>query len=510
VEGTGTEKKTEKILVRGVNWIGDAVMTLPALKAIRKSNPKAQISLLVKPLVAPLFENSPDIDEVILYEDRYHGTIGKLRLATMLKRKQFARAILLQNAFGAALIAFLAGIPERIGYDRDRRKFLLTKPVHYINQDREIHHINYYLNLLTAAGIDAEYSHPWLRVTLEEKLAGRERLSELKRPLLGINPGATYGSSKRWLPERFAEVAGWFIKETSGSVVIFGGTNETSIAEEIYKQIPMNKLLLAGRTSLRELIALISECDVFVTNDSGPMHIAYAVGTPLVAIFGSTSAKLTGPVGEGHAVINADMDCSPCFERSCDKDYIRCMFALTSESVYEKIKNLLPTKRAVFFDRDGTLCKDADYLNKWDDFKILPGVERLKSLKEWGFDLIGVSNQSGVAKGIIQEGFVKEVNKLFVDTYGFTDFYYCPHAPSDNCPCRKPQPEMLYKARAAYGIDLKRSFVVGDKDADMLLARAVGARGVLVRTGQQNESDYADTIVDDLDSAVKYIQIWKE
>jgi heptosyltransferase-2 len=347
-------------------------------------------------------------------------------------------------------------------------------------------------------------------VTLKERLAARARLSELKRPVLGINPGATYGSSKRWLPERFAEVAGWFIKETRGSVVIFGGKEETPLAEEIYKQVPMNKLLLAGKTSLRELIALISECDIFVTNDSGPMHVAYAVGTPLVAIFGSTSAELTGPVGEGHAVIKADLDCSPCFERSCDKDYLRCMFALTSEDVYENIRHLLPTRRAVFFDRDGTLCKDANYLNKWDDFAQLPGVEKLKSLRAKGFDLIGISNQSGIARGIIQEGFVKDVNKLFVDTHGFTDFYYCPHAPDDNCPCRKPEPGMLYKARAAYCIDLKRSFVVGDKDADMLLAKAVGARGVLVRTGHQNESDHADAIVDNLDSAVKYIEKWKE
>jgi heptosyltransferase-2 len=272
----------------------------------------------------------------------------------------------------------------------------------------------------------------------------------------------------------------------------------------------MNKLLLAGKTSLRELISLITECDVFVTNDSGPMHIAYAAGTPLVAIFGSTSAELTGPVGDGCAVVKADLDCSPCFERTCDKDYIRCMFAVTSEDVYSCVRKLLPVKRAVFFDRDGTLCKDANYLDKWENFELLPGVERLKTLKEEGFELIGVSNQSGIAKGLIKEDFVKEVNRLFIDTYGFTDFFYCPHNPSDNCPCRKPEPKMLCKARAAYGIDLKRSFVVGDKDADMLLAKAAGARGILVRTGQQNESAHADAIVDDLDSAIKYILKWKE
>lgn len=506
----GKETATEKILVRGVNWIGDAVMTLPALKAIRRYYPEARISLLVKPPVAPLFENNPDIDEILVYEDRYRGAGGKLHLARMLRKKRFSKAILLQNAFDAAFIAFLSGIPERIGYDRDGRKFLLTKPVHYENQDRKVHHIHYYLDLLKAAGIKAEYSDPRLSLSLEERLSARKALSELTRPVLGINPGATYGSSKRWLPERFAEVAGWFVKETRGSAVIFGGKHETAIAEEIYKQIPMNKLLLAGKTSLRELAALISECDVFVSNDSGPMHMAYAVGTPLVAIFGSTSPELTGPVGEGHAVIRADVDCSPCFERTCDKDYLICMFALTSEDVYSSVRRLLPTKRAVFFDRDGTLCKDAHYLSKWDDFEMLPGVERLKTLREEGFELIGVSNQSGVAKGIVKESFVEEVNRLFVDTYGFADFFYCTHNPEDFCRCRKPEPEMLFKARAGYGIDLKRSFVVGDKDADMLLAKTVGARGILVRTGQQDVSAHADVIVDDLDAAIKYILKWKE
>ncbi len=503
-------KETERVLVRGVNWIGDAVMTLPAIQAIRRAHPTAKISLLVKPSVAPLFENCPYIDEVLLYDEHFKGAIGKLRLANMLRKKHFEKAILLQNAFDAALITFLARIPERIGYDRDSRKSLLTKPVKYDNQDRKVHHIRYYLDLLKAAGIKAEYAHPWLGLSMDERLAARTRLSELKRPVLGINPGATYGSSKRWLPERFSEVAGWFIRETRGSIVIFGGENEVPIAEEIYKNIPMNKLMLAGKTSLRELMSLISECDVFVTNDSGPMHIAYAVGTPVTAIFGSTSAELTGPVGPGHVVVRSDTDCAPCFERSCDKDYIKCMFAVTSEDVYNNVKELLPQKKAVFLDRDGTLCKDANYLNRWEDFDLLPGVERLVSLKDDGYELIGVSNQSGVAKGIIGEGFVKEVNAMFVDKYGFTDFYYCPHAPDDNCPCRKPEPGMLIRARAEHRIDLKRSFVVGDKDADMLLARAVGAKSILVRTGQLHESAHADAVVDDLDAAIKYLRKWSE
>lgn len=207
-QDTKDEKEEEKILIRGVNWIGDAVMTLPAIRAIRKYYPQAHISLLVNPAVAPLFENSNDIDEIIVYEPVFRELVGKLRLAKILRRKRFSRAILLQNAFDAALIAFLARIPKRIGYNRDRRGFLLTDPIRYTNQDRNVHHIYYYLNLLTSAGIGGAYSHPWLRMTLQERLDARARLSELKRPILGINPGATFGSSKRWLPERFAEMAG--------------------------------------------------------------------------------------------------------------------------------------------------------------------------------------------------------------------------------------------------------------------------------------------------------------
>lgn len=496
---------TDKILIRGVNWIGDAVMTMPAVRALRKAYPDSRISLLVRPSVAPVFEKNQDIDEIILYEDRFKGIFGRLKLAYALRKKGFSKAFLFQNAFDAALISFLAGIRERIGYNRDGRKFLLTNPLPFNNDDRKLHHIDYYLNLLKASGIPADYSDPWIYLSIEERLSARTALSRLKRPILGINPGAAYGSAKRWLPERFAEVADWFIKETGGSSVIFGGRNEEHIAYEIDKRIPENKLLLAGETSLRELISLISECDVFLTNDSGPMHVAYAVGTPMAAIFGSTDPGLTGPAGNNNMVIKTDLSCSPCFERECKNRDTRCMYAVTSEDVYFGIKEMLPVKRAVFFDRDGTLCRDADYLNNWDDLEIFPEIKNLSALGDNGFLLIGVSNQSGIARGIVDESFAKEVNNLFIDKYGFDGFYYCPHGPDEHCSCRKPEPGMLLKARAKYRIDLKGSFVVGDKDADMLLAKTVGARGILVRTGKQQESPHADFIAKDLREAVDLI-----
>ncbi|HXX81210.1 MAG TPA: lipopolysaccharide heptosyltransferase II, partial [Thermodesulfovibrionales bacterium] len=404
----------EKILVRGVNWIGDAVMTLPALKALRKAHPESNITLLVKPSVAAIFEKNPSIDEIILYEERFQGPFGKLILSQRLREKHFSMAILLQNAFDAGLITFLAGIPQRMGYNRDGRAFLLTKVIPFHEDDRKMHHIDYYLNLLRALEICAENTQPWIHLSLEERLKARDALSQLKRPILGIHPGAAYGSAKRWLPDRFGEVAYWFIKDTGGSVVIFGGMDNDETAHEIARLATIygagsSLVNMAARTSLRELVGQVSECDIFLSNDSGPMHIAYAVGTPLVALFGSTDPGLTGPVGEGSVVIHHPLSCSPCFGRTCRQNDLRCMYAITSDEVFLAIKKILPKRSALFFDRDGTLCEDPHYLSSWERFKLFQGVDELVKLKSKGFRLIGMTNQSGIARGLVGENFVKEV-----------------------------------------------------------------------------------------------------
>jgi heptosyltransferase-2 len=531
-------KSCKNLLVRGVNWIGDAVMTLPALRALRKSFPEAKVSLLVKPWVSAIFERDPNVDEIILYNNGHKGIFGKIKLSRILNKKGFSCAILFQNAFDAAFITFLSGIKERAGYNRDGRGFLLTEAVKVPQKETNIHHIYYYLNLLEQLGLDTKYSDPYLYLSLEERLSARNYLKEMKRPILGINPGAEYGAAKRWFPERFAEIAGWFIKDTNGSVVIFGSKKEEDIAQRIEyfinqqqskeqstvngqqssvimtnDQCPMTNdkslLNLAGKTSLRELISLISECDVFVTNDSGPLHISYAVGTPMVSIFGSTDPELTGPppgtIGNSNVVVTLKFSCSPCFERTCRNNDLRCMYAITSDDVYLGIKKVLPNKPAVFFDRDGTLCSDNDYLSRYEDLKIFPEVNNIPILKEKGFQLIGVTNQSGVARGIIEENFVKEVNKIFIERYNFDDFYYCPHHPEEHCPCRKPEPGMVFRARAEHGIDLKQSYIVGDKEADMLLAKAVGTKGIFVKTGHDKESPSADYEAKNLREAVDFI-----
>ena len=181
------------------------------------------------------------------------------------------------------------------------------------------------------------------------------------------------------------------------------------------------------------------------------------------------------------------------------------MEMITSSEVFDAVKERVNIKKAVFFDRDGTLCRDAGYLRRMEDFQVFPEVGSLTRLKERGFLLIGVSNQSGVARGLVDEGFVKRINTIFLDVYGFDGFYYCPHNPDEHCSCRKPQPGMLLDARADHDIDLKRSIVIGDKDIDMQLARSVGATGILVCRGQDRVSPNADYTVKDLEEAVELV-----
>ncbi len=506
------------VLIRGVNWVGDAVMTMPAIRALRAAMPGRRMTLLVKPWVAGLFEKDPNIDEVMPYGDEWRGINGKLALALALRRRDFQTAVLLQNAFEAALLSALAGIPERIGYGRDGRGFLLTTSVPFHGEDRLMHHSQYYINLLEKAGIikgegNKIISAPWIYLELEERLRARTFMSGLKRPVIGLNPGAAFGPSKRWPFSRFRELALMATGELGGSALVFGSEKEKSAAEEIVQGME-GAFSLAGRTTLRELAAFISECDAVVSNDSGTMHVGYAVGAPLVALFGSTAPALTGPPA-GNTVIKKDIPCSPCFKRECaavgragsrSSQPIPCMDGITASEVLSAVRSILPSKRAVFFDRDGTLCRNAHFMSRWEDFEPFEdGLRDLPKLKKAGFMLVGATNQSGIARGLVGEEFVREVGGHFMQKYGFDAFYYCPHHPDDFCPCRKPSPGMLLNARRDLGIDLRNSYMIGDSAADVLAARAAGARAILIKAGTEGPSAAPDYLAGSLKEAINYI-----
>src|SRR5712691_10123867 len=222
----------KRILVRGTNWIGDAVLTTPALMAIRKSFPKAKIALLAKPAIAELLHHHPAVNEIVLYRDPgpHAGLGGKLTLARLLRRGRYDLAVLFQNAFEAAALTALAGIPNRYGYATDGRSFLLTHRVPLTPKIRRKHQVEYYLELLRPLGIPVVPTAPMLRTTPGEDAAVVEQLQAFgvkpEQVVIGLNPGSVYGSAKRWLPERFAQVADRLAAEHGACVLIFGGRGE--------------------------------------------------------------------------------------------------------------------------------------------------------------------------------------------------------------------------------------------------------------------------------------------
>jgi len=335
-----------KILIRAVNWIGDAVMTTPALAAVREKFPDAEIVLLANPLVAQLFLPHPAIDRVITFDrnGRHRGVRGRVLLAGEIRRERFDCALILPNSFDSALIPWLAGIPRRLGKKSDGRALLLTDRFVPAAEMTRGHEVEYYLHLLRSFGITGRAREPFLATTAAEQAQAAGMLAEsgigADDILLGINPGASFGSAKRWYPERFAEVARRLASEWRAKVVIFGGPAETDIAGEIAAALNGACLNLAGTTSVRQLMALLQRCSCLITNDSGPMHIAAAFDVPLVAIFGSTDHSGTAPRSDKAVIVRHDLECAPCKLRECPTDH-RCMNAVTVEDVVAAAKKLL-------------------------------------------------------------------------------------------------------------------------------------------------------------------------
>ncbi len=336
----------KRILIRGTNWVGDAVMSVPAMREIRRCFPESRISLLVRPWVSDVYSGAEFLDEIIAFDrdGSHRGLSGRRRLVAELRAREFDLAILFQNAFEAAFLAWWARIPVRIGYARDGRSLLLSQAVPIDPEVRQFHQVYYYLGLLAGAGLVEP--RPWrglkpmpacdLAVGGSDRTAARSLLRkhgiEAGEVLIGLNPGASYGGAKRWLPERFAEVADHLAGKYSARIVLFGSSAELPISKYVAERMARPGVNLAGQTTLGQLMGLIKECALLVTNDSGPMHLAAALGVPQVAIFGSTSDIATGPLNSLAEVVRVPAECSPCFLRECPTDF-RCMTGITVSQV---------------------------------------------------------------------------------------------------------------------------------------------------------------------------------
>ena len=516
-----------KILVRAPNWIGDAVMCEPAVRGMRSLFPEAELTMLAKPAIAELFTAHPGLNRVLVYDDKgaHAGISGKWSLAGTLRRHRFDLAVLFQNAFEAAFIAWLAGIPRRYGYATDGRVLFLTEPVAVPNGPVPMHQVEYYWNALRPLGIGGEVTAPTLPVSVEEDRLVDVRLAsagiDSSALMIGINPGSTYGSAKRWLPDRFAEVAKRLVRRLEQSerahaaVVILGAKGEESLGKDIAAQLGGRSVVLSGATTIRELMGVVKRCRLLITNDTGPMHIAAACGVPVVAVFGPTDWRTTAPYGRERSIVREAVDCAPCLLRECPIDH-RCMTRISVDRVYEAAVEQLAglsslsglsrlsgpdqTDRTdqtdkilsgytIFLDRDGTLNPDPGYINSPDQFELFSGVpEALARLKRAGARLIVVTNQSGVARGLLRRGDLDAVHMKLKRLLDAADasldaIYFCPHHPDDACGCRKPNRGMIDQAVRDWGVDLDRSYLIGDHSRDIELAKRIGARSVLVTTG---------------------------
>ena len=343
----------QKILVRSTNWIGDAVMTTPAVRTIRENFPESEIVMLAHPWVSDVFRYSPRVDRLIIYEKkgRHQGLFGLWRLAAELRQERFDCAILLQNAFEAALIALLADIPVRGGYATDGRSLLLTHRVQKINELNKKHEINYYQRIMDGLGLETAVNELELFIPGEEVDAAKRRLGELTglhllgAPVIGFNPGAAFGPAKCWPTDRFGELARMLCRHTNGRILLFGSMadRETAVAVKSLAgpEAASRMIDLTGVTSLIEAMALIGECDVFVTNDSGLMHVAAALRTPMAAIFGSTDHVATGPFSDNAVVIRKPLPCSPCKKSQCPEKHFRCMKLIDSDEVGQAVLRML-------------------------------------------------------------------------------------------------------------------------------------------------------------------------
>jgi heptosyltransferase-2 len=365
-------QSSEKILVRGLNWLGDAVMSTPALMRLRQARPSSHITLLSPEKMAGLWRDQPFLDEVLAFSPA--ETVWQV--GRKLRRENFTEAVALPNSIRSALELWLAGIPRRVGVARPGRGFFLTKalpprpdavPMRR-RSSREIrrliargtratapppaaHHVHDYLYLTAEFGASPEPLPPRVVINAEQaaELCQKMRLENAQpgRPWFGLCPGAEYGPAKRWLARRFVASAVLLQKQHHCRWLVFGGPGDAELAEKITTEIRYvareadGVINLAGKTNLRELSAALKLCRLLLTNDTGTMHLAAALGTPLIVPFGSTSPELTGPFCCPSAeILRAPVPCAPCFRRECPID-LRCFNGVETAQVIEAARRLL-------------------------------------------------------------------------------------------------------------------------------------------------------------------------
>jgi heptosyltransferase-2 len=331
--------KPFRILVRSSNWLGDAVMSVPAVRAIKNGRPDAHVTIAAAVKIAPMWKLIPEVDAIIPLPE------GSLPSVVRLLKQQipFDVAILFPNSLRVALESWLSGILRRVGYRGHSRSWLVNQIVREPRKPGPPeHHSLRFLRIARECGAETERTSNVQRPTLNVQLSDSDQLSTINhQPLrIGLCPGAEYGPAKRWLPERFAEAAANITAQSSAQWILFGTKNDGAIGEQIAAAIGDHCVNRIGQTTLGQLIDELRRCRLLLTNDTGTMHLAALLGVPVVAVFGSTEPRLTGPLGNGHIILRHHVECSPCFLRECPIDF-RCMKAVSTDEVAGAVLSML-------------------------------------------------------------------------------------------------------------------------------------------------------------------------
>jgi heptosyltransferase-2 len=327
--------KPFRILIRSSNWLGDAVMSVPAVRAIKSGRPDAQVTIAAPAKIASMWKLVPEVDAIIPLPNE-----SLLPVISFLERRPaFDVAILFPNSLRVALESWLNGIPRRVGYRGHWRRWLLNQTVHEPRKPGPPeHHSLRFLRISRECGAETS--------TIQDSTPDVQTAIAHQPLKIGLCPGAEYGPAKRWLPKRFAEVAAKISAQSSAQWVLFGTKNDTAIGNQIATTIGDHCVNRIGHTTLDQLIDELRECRLVLTNDTGTMHLAALLGVHVVAVFGSTEPRLTGPLGDGHIILRHHVECSPCFLRECPIDF-RCMKAVGSQEVADAVLSILGEKHQI-------------------------------------------------------------------------------------------------------------------------------------------------------------------
>ena len=348
------KEKINRIFIRESNWIGDAVMTTPAISGIKKSFPHAKLSVAANPLVAEVLNHNPSIDEFLVFDSRNSNSniVNRFRLfREWQKKNNFDVAILFPNSFKSAFEVFLMGIPERAGFDTDGRGFLLTKKVHATAEILKKHEVEYFLELIKGLGIEPHGKELMLKLTANDEAFAKDFFTQnnlsSNHMVVTMAAGASV-QPKEWHPERYAKVSDMLIRDYKAQVLIIGGSADLMVSSKILSLMEEKAINLAGKTSLRESMAIIKNSSLYIGNNSGPMHIAAAFKRPIVAIMGPSVPEKTAPYleKEKYELVIKPFECRPCrhnFFKECKpsaNNKPMCIEEIEVEDVMEKI-NLL-------------------------------------------------------------------------------------------------------------------------------------------------------------------------